>query len=103
MSKLSVDVLDRLRRIIGRDNVLIGAAAEEVYSYDASLATGRPDAVLLPGSAEEVREVVRLLCAAEVPYTPRGYGTNLSGGSIATRGGAIICLSRMSRILAIQP
>jgi D-lactate dehydrogenase (cytochrome) len=102
-SKLKPDMLDRLRRILGPENVKTGAAAEEVYSYDASLATGRPDAVLLPASAEEVQEVVRLLCIAGVPYTPRGYGTNLSGGSIAGRGGAVICLSRMGRILEIQP
>jgi glycolate oxidase subunit GlcD len=80
-----------------------GAAAEEVYSYDASLAAGRPDAVLLPANAEEVCEAVRVLCNAGVPYTPRGYGTNLSGGSVAAAGGAVIGLARMSRILGIQP
>jgi glycolate oxidase subunit GlcD len=103
ISGLKAGVIDWLRRIVGPDNVLIGAAAEEVYSYDASLATGRPDAVILPGSGEEVREVVRLLSDAGIPYTPRGYGTNLSGGSIATCGGTVICLSRMGRILEIRP
>lgn len=100
---IGTELLMRLKQIVGPQCVLSGRNVEEVYSYDASLARGRPDAAVLPGSANEVADVVKALSEAAVPYTPRGYGTNLSGGSIAAQGGLIICLSRMNRILDIQP
>jgi glycolate oxidase subunit GlcD len=96
-------VLRKLERVVGPQCVLVGRDAQEVYSYDASLARGKPDGAILPGSAEEVAAVVKVLSEAGVNYTPRGFGTNLSGGSVAAQGGLIICLSRMNRISDIQP
>lgn len=96
-------LLNQLRRIVGKANVAAGPVDAEVYSYDASLAIGIPDAVVFPASTEEVAAVVRAANAACVPVVPRGFGTNLSGGSIAPRGGVIVCLTRMNRILSLEP
>ena len=99
---ITAEVLHKLERIVGKECVLVGRDVEEVYSYDASLARGKPDAALLPGCADEVSAVVKVLSEARLPYIPRGFGTNLSGGSIPAQGGLVICLSRMNRILGIQ-
>ncbi len=96
-------LLRRLRRIVGPDRVAAGRCQSEVYSYDASLAAGAPDAVVLPADTEEVSAVVRLAAEAGVPFVPRGFGTNLSGGSVAPRGGLVIGLARLNRILEIRP
>ncbi|HUT37639.1 MAG TPA: FAD-linked oxidase C-terminal domain-containing protein [Planctomycetota bacterium] len=96
-------LLSELRRIVGAASVHAGPTDVEVYSYDASLAIGIPDAIVLPASTEEVAAVVRATSAACVPCIPRGFGTNLSGGSIAPRGGVVVCLTRMNRILSIEP
>jgi glycolate oxidase subunit GlcD len=100
---MDTGLLDRLRAAVGQANVACADADMEVYAYDASLAKARPGAAVFPGSTEEVAAVVRAANEAEVPFVPRGFGTNLSGGSVAPEGGIVICLSRLNRVLGIYP
>ncbi|RJP68535.1 MAG: FAD-binding oxidoreductase [Candidatus Abyssobacteria bacterium SURF_17] len=93
----------KFRRIVGADAFLDNPAATATYSYDSSLLTARPDFVLFPQTAEQVAQVVTLLFRERIPYLARGAGTNLSGGSIPLKGGAVISLTRMKRILSIEP
>lgn len=96
-------LLDRLERIVGSAYVATGRADAEVYSYDASLAVAVPDAVVLPADTEQTAAVVRTAAEAGVACVARGFGTNLSGGSVAARQGLIVGLSRLNRILEINP
>ena len=96
-------LLSELRQIVGDEHVSTGPAHAEVYGYDASLAVAMPDAVVLPADTEQTAAVVRAAARAGVPYVPRGFGTNLSGGSVAARRGLIVGLSRLNRILEIKP
>ena len=95
-------LLRELRRVAGPGHVSVNPVDLEAYSYDASLATGRPDAVVFPGDTAEVAGIVGACTRAGVPCVPRGFGTNLSGGSVATEGGVVVCLTRMNRILDID-
>ncbi len=92
----------KLRKIVGRDNLITGDVGLRVYQYDASLDMAMPDAVVFPRDALEVSKIVHLAAQEGKPYLPRGSGTNLSGGSIPARGGIIIELSRMNRILKVD-
>ena len=91
-----------LTRIVGRQHLLTQPADVLVYSYDSSTARGMPDAVALPASTEEVARVVRACRERRVPFVPRGAGTNLSGGAAPVRGGVVISLARMDRVLEID-
>ncbi len=91
-----------LEKIVGRQNVLTEQADLLLYTYDSSTAEGQPDAVVFPESTEEVARVVRLCAERRIPFVPRGAGTNLSGGSVPLRGGVVIVLSRMNRVLEID-
>jgi len=95
-------IINRLRQIVGEFHVSAGAADRELYSYDASLARGLPDIVVFPGTTDEVPQVVRIAAEEGIPFLPRGFGTNLSGGTVLTTGGIVISLSRLNRILSIQ-
>lgn len=97
------DFLRELGRLVGPAHVSAGRVDSEVYSYDGSLALGTPDAVVFPADARETAAVIRAASREGVPCTPRGFGTNLSGGSVAPRGGVVLCFSRMNRVLGIQP
>ena len=96
-------LIDRLKHIVGADRVAARRHEAEVYSYDASLAVGVPDAAVFPADTEQTAALVRAAAGAGVPCVPRGFGTNLSGGSVAPKGGLVIELSRLNRILAIRP
>ncbi|PYM57024.1 MAG: FAD-binding oxidoreductase [Candidatus Rokuibacteriota bacterium] len=63
---------------------------------------GLPDVVVLPRTTAEVAAVVRLALDAEVPIVPRGAGTGLIGGATAPRGGVMVGVNRMDRILEID-
>ena len=96
------ELIRSLGKIVGRENVLSAEPDLAAYGYDASLYQARPDAIVIPKSTEEVSAVVRLAYPNKVPVVARGSGTNLSGGSIPTRGGIVLHFSRMNRILEID-
>ena len=91
-----------LKKLLGRDSVLDRPEDLMVYEYDASLAKGTPDLVVLPESTEHVVAVVNVARKYQVPIVPRGAGTGLSGGSVPRKRGIVIVFSRMGRILEID-
>lgn len=94
----------RLQDIAGPAHVLSRPEDVVVYEQDAFLvARALPDLVVLPGSTREVAAVVRLARDAGVPIVARGAGTGLNGGSIPVRGGIMLVLTRMNRIVAVDP
>jgi len=98
----SKGLIDRLQNIIEPGYVLSSEMDLTLYGYDASLERGRPEAVVLPGSTEDVSRVVALAYREKIPVVARGSGTNLSGGTIPTEGGIVVHFSRMNRILDID-
>src|SRR5206468_4759046 len=79
--------------------------AERVTYARDGLPTHRrvPAVVVLPGSRDEVIAVVRLLATHGVPVVPRGAGTGLSGGALADASAVLLVLTRLNRILGIDP
>ena len=100
---ISKELIQELRRIVGDRHVSESRTAAELYSYDASLAKGAPGAVVFPADSAETAQVVKAAARAKVPFVPRGFGTNLSGGTVLPYGGLTVCLSRLNRILGIFP
>jgi len=94
--------IEQLGGIVGSDHVLTSDMDLVLYGYDASLVKGKADVVVLPGDTDEVSRVMALAHEERVPVIARGSGTNLSGGTIPDRGGMVIHLSRMDRILEID-
>lgn len=92
-----------LRQIVGDAQVSASRVETELYSYDASLVKGQPGVVVFPGDSNEAARVVKMIRQAGLPFVPRGFGTNLSGGTVMVSGGVVICLSRLNRILDILP
>ncbi len=95
--------ISRLRKIVGKDNILTSKEDLSAYSYDGStLWTHMPDAVVLPTTTEQVSRIMKLAGENGIPVTPRGGGTNVSGGSVPVRGGMVLCMTRMNRIIEIN-
>ena len=77
-------LVDELRSIVGDEACLVSEEALFAYECDAlTLHAGRPLAVVLPESREQVVAVVKACRAAGVAFVPRGAGTGLSGGATA--------------------
>lgn len=97
-------LLDRLARVVGPRWVRHRTAELATYAMDGlPTRESMPGAVVLPGTRAEVIEVVRLLHEAGVPWVARGAGTGLSGGAVADSSAVLITLTRLSRILSVDP
>jgi glycolate oxidase len=100
---LTRSFVDELRGIVGADGLHTSAEARLVYECDMhTFYKGAPDAVALPTTAEQVRDLVRACRRAGVPVVPRGSGTGLIGGAMASRGGVMVATTRMNAILEID-
>jgi glycolate oxidase len=95
-------IVAELQSIVGEPFVRTDDESRLVYGTDA-LKRGRPaDVVVLPASTAEVAAVVRVCAEHRIPIVPRGGGTGYTGGSVPMRGGCVIALERMNRILEID-
>lgn len=101
---LSPKFLAQCRRLCGPQHVLLGPAALAAYDSDGlSFHRYPPEAVVLPGSVEELKQVLAWTRTEDAPYVVRGAGTGLSGGAVAAEGGLVLHLSRLKRILSVDP
>jgi glycolate oxidase len=94
--------IDELKNIVGDANVIYRPEDLLVYEYDGTIDRGHPSVVVLPSTPEEISDVIRVAREYDLPIVPRGAGTGLSGGALATEGGIVIGTSRMRRILEID-
>ncbi len=103
VSKVDERLLADLRGIVGAEHVRSSLGDLQPYARDATpLFFARPDAVVFPGSAQEVAAILRLATERRVPVVPRGAGSNLCAATVATSGGIVMVLTRMDRILEIN-
>lgn len=95
--------ISELQKIVGAEYALSDRESLAVYGYDSTPELqSRPSVVLLPASRDEVSRIMTCCATAGVSVTPRGSGTNLSGGSISNDHGVVIQTSRMNRIIEID-
>ena len=97
-------IAEELAAIVGQRHVRTAPGERITYASDG-LPTHRrmPGVVVLPGTREELIAVVRLLASHHVPFVPRGAGTGLSGGALADDDAVLLVLTRLNRILEIDP
>lgn len=101
-NKVSPEVAEQLKNIVGEDRFFYGESVEERFSHDEMPIYGKamPEAVCLVESTEEVSEIMKICNANIIPVTPRGAGTGLAGGAVPIAGGVVICMERMNNIIA---
>lgn len=75
-----------------------------VYSSDAThyFKSNPPQAVVLPETAAEAARILKYAFDHGIPVTPRGAGSGLAGGCTPVKGGIVIDLKRMNRIIEID-
>ncbi|HLQ78905.1 MAG TPA: FAD-linked oxidase C-terminal domain-containing protein [Terriglobia bacterium] len=100
---MRAEILEKLRRVVGKDAVVADETELLVYECDAlAIFKNKPDVVVFPTTTEQVSGVVKVACEYGMPFLPRGSGTGLSGGAMAAEGGMIIEMQKMNRILSID-
>lgn len=94
---------EKLRAIVGEANVLCDPADLYVYGSDSSVHEGMPQAIVRPTTTEQVQGLLRYADEERIPVIPRGSGSGMCGQAVPVRGGIILDMKGMNRILEINP
>jgi len=104
MSSLNLNLIEKLKAVLGEEWVIQGENLVVSYVLDETPPPIRPQphldvVVVKPKSSEEVSEVLKLANEYNTPVFPRGGGTGLVGGCIPTASGIVLSLERMNKIV----
>ncbi len=100
-------ILKELVQILGPENVSDDVNDMVPYTRDAYANILRqqvpvPDFVIMPTTRDEVQKIVKLANEYKIPIYPRSYGAGIAGSALPYKGGIVIDLKRMNRIIEVN-
>lgn len=102
-TEVTTDITGRLLSIVGESNAILDEEGRYRYGHDETEDHSfLPDIVLKPGTTEEVSAIMKVCHEHDLPVTPRGGGTGLSGGALPVQKGVVISMERFNKILDID-
>lgn len=97
------ELIYQLQTICGNDFVFYDSENLSHYGHDETeKLLFPPDVVVKPSSATEISLIIKYCNQHLITVTPRGAGTGLSGGAIPQKGGVVISLERLNKIIDID-
>ncbi len=102
-NKVTTTIIESLKKIAGEEFVFTDAESLHKYGHDETEDLNFPPQVVVkPRTAEEIAEILKICNKENIPLTPRGAGTGLSGGALPVYGGIVLSMERFSQILNID-
>lgn len=99
---LSDATFAKLQNIVGKTNCTSKREDLACYAYDATACTYLPDAVVFPKNTQEISAILKAANEDGFFVIPRGAGSGMTGGSLAVKGGVVLVMARLNRILQID-
>lgn len=103
MTEVPGPFIERLQAALGAKHVLTDPADRWPYGQDNSRQHSPPDCVAFATTHAQVRDTLRLCHEFNVPIVARGRGTGTAGSAVPVRGGLVLSLERMDRIVDVDP
>jgi D-lactate dehydrogenase (cytochrome) len=104
MNEFTAPHIADLSAMVAPDRFSTGSSNRELHLRDISFHQGTlPAGIIWPVTTEEVARILSWAYDRDVPVTPWGAGTSTEGNPVPTRGGLVMDLTRMNRILDIRP
>ena len=95
--------IEAFQAIVGEKNVFVDEEVLNNYAHDETEDLHYlPDVVIKPGCAEEIGAILKICNKFQIPVTPRGAGTGLSGGALPHLGGVLLSIERLNRVISID-
>ncbi len=96
--------IDTLSTLVSPDRFSTGQSNRELHIKDISPHRGKlPAGIIWPETTDEVSAILAYTYAEGIPVTPWGAGTSTEGNPLPVRGGLVMDMTRMNRIIAIRP
>jgi glycolate oxidase len=99
---MSTRVADELRSLLGRECIADDPETLAKHSGDKWFAAHVPEAVVFANSTSDVTKLLQFASREKIPVTARGGGFGYVGGCVPARGGIVLSLIRMNRIIEIS-
>jgi len=97
------EIISELQKIVGKDFATDSEENLYIYSQDPGASIPRSvDFVVLPETVEQVQEIVKLANREKIPIVPMGGGLTLSGLTIPVKGGIVMDMKRMNKIIKVD-
>lgn len=99
-----MNLKEKLSEVVGFENYSDDMEQLKAYSTDYSYTpAGMPNYIVKPASSEEVSAVVKICNEYNVPVVPCSSKVHFYGATIPKEGGVMLDMSRMDKILEIDP
>jgi glycolate oxidase len=102
MQKDEIALKRDLTTLLGEKNCLFSPEDRWTYSFDASKEQAIPEVVVFPPCTEHVCAIMRYAYKNQIPVVPRGAGSGLTGGAVPVKGGIVMVLEQMNKILELD-
>ena len=102
-NKINQDIFLKIKNLLGSDNVFMEKDILSHYSHDETEDLSFcPELVVKPKTTKDISELMKICYDNNIPVTPRGAGTGLSGGALPVKGGVVLSVERMNDIIEID-
>ncbi len=99
---MDISLLKGLSSLVSPDSFLLGEQACLPYQTDWTKTPGKPGAVVLPRSTQEVARILAYCSSHNIPVVPSGGRTGLAAGAVATQGEVVVNLSKLNQMGAVN-
>jgi glycolate oxidase len=101
--QLNIDDISFFKEVIGTEYVFTDNQSILNYSHDETEDLSYPpEVVLKPVTTEEIAKILKYCNSKNIPVTPCGARTGLSGGSLPVFGGIALSIERLNSIIEID-
>jgi len=76
---LAKSTFNKLKNIVGKSNCSMAKEDLACYAYDANVKGQLPEAVVFPGTKDEIAQILKLANVEHFSVIPRGSGTGMTG------------------------
>ncbi len=102
-TKLNPELINLLINIVGKENVSTDKETLDIYAKDETEDYSfPPEVVVKPLKTTDVLKILKLANDYNIPVTPRGGGTGLSGGALPIYGGICLSMEKFNRIIEVD-
>ncbi|MFH1612881.1 MAG: FAD-binding oxidoreductase [bacterium] len=96
------EIIEQFKKIVKEENFSIQKEILYVYGADSGIHHHLPEAVIQPQNTNEIVEIMKICQKYKISIIPRGAGTALCGHVVPIKGGVILDLQKMNKILEIN-
>ncbi|MCK5735489.1 MAG: FAD-binding protein, partial [Spirochaetaceae bacterium] len=104
-AEVTQKIIVELTAILGKTGIILEKDRLESYSHDETDAEEygtMPEVAVLPTTTEQIAAIMKLANRENIPVTPRGAGSGLSGGAIPGFGGIILSVEKMNSLIELD-